>query len=171
MGIAVHGQAKVFAQGTSGTLPTFTMINANTIVSGYGAVRPALTTASLRQVFANGDDAMGASGRITGIHDFGEHLVCTFTLRPEGSTAAAAALSARLPELGSTFLISGMPVVIMGGFTDAFNTGTTVESTTPRWHYRGGGELSVSTGADGFGMITIELRRYPHIPGGAPIIQ
>jgi hypothetical protein len=90
-------------------------------------------------------------------------LRATFNYIPRGSTKAAAALSAALPEIGA-FTITGLPIVQVRKFTDAFNTNV----VTNPWFYFGGGSLrGDEDGKNWTGTIT--LMRFWSITSGTPI--
>ena len=69
---------------------------------------------------------------------------------------ANALLSAALPDVNGTCVISGAPAIEVGGYTDAINA-----LTGNRWIYAGGG--SIKTTATGKATGTITLKRYTNI--------
>jgi len=92
---------------------------AGAVISGY--VQPNLQ--SLRLV-DNGDvDVIKDQGGEIGSYIFsGQWLECTINFIPEGTTIANAKISAQAPTHGAGMLITGMPIIAMGPFTDAWNT-------------------------------------------------
>jgi hypothetical protein len=99
-------------------------------LSGY--VQPNLQ--SLRLV-DNGDvDVIKDQAGEIGSYIFsGQYLECSINFIPEGTTLANAKKSATGPVLGSGMKISGMPVIAMGAFTDAWNTDS--GNTQPWVHF------------------------------------
>lgn len=89
-------------------------------------------------------------------------LKCTFNFVPRASTKALALVSASIPVIGA-YLISGLPVVQVRQFADAFNTA----GTNP-WFYFGG--ASLTGGEDGKEWRgTITLMRFIGITSGTAI--
>lgn len=98
------------------------------------------------------------TGEITGVIGSGDYLTCTFDYVFEGTTLANAKASAQIPQLMSTVAITGLPIIAMGPFTDAFNTDA---GNTQRWIYEGGASGDYKDSAAGTGSIT--LSRYAGI--------
>jgi hypothetical protein len=108
--------------GLSGV--TISLLSAPGVAEIAGYIQPNLQ--SLRLV-DNGDADVikNQAGEISGYIFSGQHLECTINFIPEGTTIANAKSSAQAPTHGAGMLITGMPVVAIGAFTDAWNTNAT----------------------------------------------
>jgi len=109
------------------------------------------------------------TGEYVGIILHGEMLECTFDCIPEGSvldvnfaTTGSPSISARLPVVGGQVQITGLPIIPIGSFTDAFNTNAT---NVQRWVYEGGGSIKGDSGSHW--TMTLPLKRYPSIAAAA----
>jgi hypothetical protein len=107
--------------------------SAGTTISGY--VSPNIQ--SLRLV-DNGDaDVIKDQAGEIGSYIFsGQYLECTVNFIPEGTTIANAKKSAAIPTMGSGMLVTGMPIIQVGAFTDAWNTNS--GNTQPWIHFPSG---------------------------------
>lgn len=133
-------------------------------ITGY--VAPNLQGARIAHT-AEIDPTKGQSGKTTGIMLNDEILECEFEYLPEGaSTLAAAVKSASIPRAGAFLQISGLEVVQIGPFTDAYNTNGV---NTQPWIYVGGGVINATN--DGKWTVTLPCRRYPLIPSNAVITE
>src|SRR6267154_2861910 len=135
--------------GLSGGAIAFTAPSGSS-VSGY--ISPNLQ--SLRITHQGKlDEIKGQDGEYNSFITSAEKVECEFTYIPEGTTIANAKLSAQFPPLGSSGVISGLPVIFCGSFSDVFNTGV--------WYYQGGGSDSGPHDSNWTGTFT--LHRYPGI--------
>lgn len=133
-----------------------------TAISGY--VSPTLNGASLTHSF-DADETRSQGGDVDSlIVGMGEKIECEFDFIARGSTVANAKISASLPPPGSRVGIASAPVVRVGSFTDAYNTGG---SNTQPWIYMGGGSLTESAGGKLTGKV--KLARYVGITSATPI--
>jgi len=98
------------------------------------------------------DEIKGQDGEFNSFITSGEKVECEFTFIPEGTTIANAKLAAQFPPLGSSGVISGLPVIICGSLSDVFGG---------VWYYQGGGSDSGPHDANWTGTFT--LHRYPGI--------
>ena len=117
--------------------------------------------------FADHRELVGASGEVTSTRTTRSGLECTLQIRPEGTTAANARLSGSIPSVGNTAAISGMAVIKMGTFLDAWNVSYNATPTahvayttdgTTLWHV-----VSVSPmtgGPQDPQMYSVTMRRY-----------
>ncbi len=128
-----------------------------------GYVSPNLQTLRLQHA-AESDKIKGQAGNTTGLILQDDMLECTFEVIPEGTTVANAKTSAGLPAAGTTFTITGLPIIAAGGFADALNTGG---GNTQPWIYEGGGQIHGDKA--GKWTATLPLKRYPGITSGTAI--
>jgi hypothetical protein len=165
--IVTHiGPAHVF--GIPATFVAYNATPAGDAVSGY--VMPNITDADIKHV-ASKEMTHAKTGGISGLTVSAEYLECTFSLIPEAvfttdsaTTLAKAITSGHIFAAGTTFAITGMPVFIIGPFSDAFNTGG-AGILANRWIYTdGGSSKQTSTGKT---IFTITLQRFPDITGTA----
>lgn len=142
-----QGKGQIF--GLAGGTIVFTN-PAGAAITGY--ITPDLQT--LRVAHGSKvDEIKGQDGEYNAFIVSGERFECEFTYIPQGSTVANAKLSAQLPPIGSSGVISGLPVIIMGSIADVFNTGV--------WYYQGGGSTNQQNDQHWTGSFT--LVRYPGI--------
>lgn len=163
MGYATQGAAPLFGAGA----PLFVLKtpgNGNTDVTGY--VMPTVTGYNITHN-VGATETKDESGDIDAVTFHGEYIECAFTLLPTAGTSANALLSARIPAPGTTMTVSGAPVMPVGSFEDALNTGTGSLPATARWIYAGGG--SIQRSSDGHATLNLTFRRYPQIVGGTAI--
>lgn len=105
-----------------------------------------------------------AGGAITGlIFNTDDVIECTFDFIPEAgasiNTKAAAAITGGVPIRSSYVLISGLPVIYIGAFSDALNA-SSASSGSP-WIYLGGASWAASN--EGIWTMTLPLKRYLNI--------
>lgn len=142
-------QGKGHVYGLAGGTIVFTAPSGSAI-SGY--ITPNLQ--SLRFTHQGAvDEIKGQDGEYNSFLTKAEKVECEFSYIPEGSTIANAKASAQLPPLGSSAVLSGLPVIACGSFSDVFNTGV--------WYYQGGGSDTGPHDANWTGTFT--LHRYPGI--------
>lgn len=110
----------------------------------------------------------GQNGKTTTAYYSDEQIELTFDVIPEGTTPGSAIVEAKksagLPAVGSAFTITGLPIIVIGAFTDGLNTNGT--STQP-WIYEGGGTISGE--ADEKWTLSLPLKRYEGITSGTAI--
>jgi len=97
------------------------------------------------------------------MESYDDRLTLTVNFIPANTTSVAnALLSAQLPNVNGTCVITGAPVIRAGKFTDSINA-PGAGSPTPggRWIYAGGG--SIKTTATGKATGTLTLKRYTNI--------
>lgn len=126
----------------------------NAVVSGY--VSPLMEGQDLTH---NADSEMirNSDGEVVGLISYNDNLELTISFIPAASdTVANAKLAASLPDAGGTVVITGAPVVEIGGYADALNA-----ATGNRWMYKGGGTLK--TTATGVARMTLPLVRFAGI--------
>ena len=106
---------------------------------------------------ADTDEVRNSEGEVVGHIGYNNRLTLTVNFIPANTTSVAnALLSAALPDVNGTCVISGAPVIEVGGYVDAINA-----VTGNRWIYAGGG--SIKTTQTGKATGTITLKRYPGI--------
>jgi len=115
--------------GLSGV--TISLLSSAGVAEIAGYIQPNLQ--SLRLV-DNGDaDVIKDQAGELGSYIFsGQYLECTINFIPEGTTIANAKKSAQAPTHGAGMLMTGMPIIAMGAFTDAWNTNS---GNTQPWIY------------------------------------
>ena len=164
MGHATQGSAPRFGTSAAAATPiTFTIYNQANTSLGAGFVMPSVNGWNLTHP-AETARTKDSNGDITAVTGHGEMLECQFDLLPIGSSLPNMRLSMTLPPLMSTVAIAGADIFAAGPFADAINTDG---SSTQRWIYEGGG--NVSTTNEGHARLSLTLRRYPGITGGAAI--
>jgi hypothetical protein len=164
MGHATQGSAPRFGTSSVAATPiTFTIYDQAGTTLGSGFVMPSVNGWNLThnvEVARTKD----SNGDITATTGHGEMLECQFDLLPIGSTLADMRKSLTLPPVMATVAITGADIFPAGSFVDAINTNG---SSTQRWIYEGGGSVSASN--EGHARLSVTLRRYPGITGGAAI--
>lgn len=112
------------------------------------------------------EEVRNGNGEVVGHITYNNRLTLTVNFVPVGNNATeATALLERLkgcslPQGNGTVAITGAPVINVGGYADAINTGS-----GGRWIYAGGG--SIKTTQTGKATGTITLKRFPAISAGA----
>jgi hypothetical protein len=145
--------------------PTFTMYDATGSDVTTGWVNPEMDEASITVGFT-AKEQMDTSGEISQIRFHGEYLEATFTLRPTSTNSAQTMKSARLPGAGYSFAISGMKIIQMGSFADAFNTNG---SSTQPWFAQPGASLRGPS--QEAATVTVTCRRYAAITSRTPLTE
>ncbi len=141
-----QGKGQVFALGAT---IVFTKPDGSSL-TGY--VTPNMQ--SLRVTHGSKvDEIKGQDAEYNAFILSGEKFECEFSFIPQGSTLANAKLSAQMPPIGSSGVISGLPVVICGSSSDVFNGGV--------WYYQGGGSDNGVNDSNWTG--TLPLVKYPGI--------
>jgi hypothetical protein len=109
---------------------------------------------------ADTEEVRNSSGEVVGHIGYNDRLTLTVNFIPANATSVAnAKLAAALPEVNGTCVITGAPVIDIGGYADAINApGTPGTGPGGRWIYAGGG--SIKTTATGKATGTITLKRY-----------
>ena len=105
---------------------------------------------------ADTEEVRNSAGEVVGHIGYNNRLTLTVNFIPSGTSTANALLSASLPDVNGTCIISGAPVIEIGGYADAINA-----LTGNRWIYAGGG--SIKTTQTGKATATITLKRYTNI--------
>ena len=123
------------------------------VISGY--VSPDMESYDISHE-ADTDEVRNSSGEVVGHIGYNNRLTLTVNFIPAGATVAIAKLTAALPDVNGTCIISGAPVIEVGGYADAINA-----LTGNRWIYAGGG--SIKTTQTGKATGTITLKRYTNI--------
>lgn len=145
-----------------GSPATLTIYDAagNLVVTGY--VSPDMESYDITHE-SDTEEVRNSSGEVVGHIGYNNRLTLTVNFIPANTTSVAnALLSAALPDVNGTCVITGAPVIEVGGYTDAINA-PGAGSPTPggRWIYAGGG--SIKTTATGKATGTITLKRYTNI--------
>ena len=98
-------------------------------------------------------------GEVVGHIGYNNRITLTVNFIPSGTSVANALLAASLPDVNGTCVISGAPVIEVGGYVDALNApGSPGTGPGGRWIYAGGG--SIKTTQTGKATGTITLKRY-----------
>lgn len=140
---------------------TFYTDGSTAIVSGY--VVPVVESYSIAP-FAEFRELTGASGEVTSTRTTRKGLECTLQFRPEGSTEANATKSATVPAIGNTAAISGMKVIQVGEFADAYNV---AQGANTMWHVTAVSPLT--GGAQDPQMYSVTMRRYLGLSGNTVV--
>jgi hypothetical protein len=109
---------------------------------------------------ADTEEVRNSNGEVVGHIGYNNRLTLTVNFIPANTTSVAnALLSAALPNVNGTCVITGAPIIEVGGYSDAINApGTPGSGPGGRWIYAGGG--SIKTTATGKATGTITLKRY-----------
>lgn len=141
---------------------------ASAIISAY--VQPVVESYSIAP-FADHRELTGASGEVTSTRTTRKGLECTLQLRPEGTAYGSGSdvkVSATMPAIGNTAAISGMPVIKMGDFSDAWNcTQGGSNESGKLWHV-----VSISPmtgGPQDPQMYSVTMRRYLGLSGNTVV--
>ena len=105
---------------------------------------------------ADTEEVRDSSGEVVGHIGYNNRITLTVNFIPSGTSTANALLSASLPNVNGTAIITGAPVIVMGGVVNAINA-----DTSNRWIYAGGG--SIKTTQSGKSTGTITLKKYTNI--------
>jgi len=109
-------------------------------------------------------EVLAQTGEFEGVHSHGEALTCEFNAIPAGANVATAKISVNLGGVLQGYNAANFPIVAMGSFVDAFNTGG--NSTQP-WLYQGDAKLSLTNTEKA--MLTFTMKRYPNITSATVI--
>jgi hypothetical protein len=123
------------------------------VVTGY--VSPDIESYDITHE-ADTEEVRNSSGEVVGHIGYNNRLTLTVNFIPSGASAANALLAASLPDVNGTCVITGAPVIEIGGYVDAINA-----ATGNRWIYAGGG--SIKTTQTGKATGTITLKRYTNL--------
>jgi len=123
------------------------------IVTGY--VSPDIESYDITHE-ADTEEVRNSSGEVVGHIGYNNRLTLTVNFIPSGASTANALLAASLPDVNGTCVITGAPVIEIGGYADAINA-----ATGNRWIYAGGG--SIKTTQTGKATGTITLKRYTNL--------
>lgn len=146
-------QGSKYIFGSPATLALYDAAGA-LVVTGY--VSPDMESYDITHE-ADTEEVRNSSGEVVGHIGYNDRLTLTVNFVPANTTSVAnAKLSAALPEVNGTCVITGAPVIKIGGYVDAINA-----ATGNRWIYAGGG--SIKTTATGKATGTITLKRYTNI--------
>lgn len=147
--------------GVPATLSLFAADSTTIIVTGW--ITPNLQGSGLAHSF-DADEIGNQAGNVESlIGGMKEKLECEFDFIPRGSTIAIAKLSASLPPPLGKCMITGAPIIVVGSWTDAYNTDGT---NTQPWIYMGG-SLAESAGGKMTGKI--KLNRFIGITSAVPV--
>ena len=149
-------QGSKYIFGSPATLALYDAAGA-LVVTGY--VSPDMESYDITHE-ADTEEVRNSSGEVVGHIGYNNRLTLTVNFIPANTTSVDnAKLSAALPDVNGTCVISGAPVIEVGGYTDALNA-PGAGSPTPggRCTYAGGG--SIKTTATGKASGTITLKRY-----------
>ena len=123
------------------------------VVTGY--VSPDIESYDITHE-ADTEEVRNSAGEVVGHIGYNNRLTLTVNFIPSGASTANALLAASLPDVNGTCVITGAPVIEIGGYTDAINA-----ATGNRWIYAGGG--SIKTTQTGKATGTITLKRYANL--------
>lgn len=130
-------------------------------ISGY--VQPVVESYSIAP-FGEHRELTGASGEVTSTRTTRTGLECTLTFRPEGSTEANAIKAAAVPAIGNTAAISGMKVIQVGLFADAWNV---AQGANTMWHVTAVSPLT--GGPQDPQTYSVTMRRYTGLSGNTVV--
>lgn len=145
-------QGTKYVFGSPATLALYDAAG-NLVVTGY--VSPDMESYDITHE-ADTEEVRNSSGEVVGHIGYNNRLTLTLNFIPSGTSAANALLAASLPDVNGTCVITGAPVIEIGGYADAINA-----ATGNRWIYAGGG--SIKTTQTGKATGTITLKRYTNI--------
>lgn len=145
-------QGTKYVFGSPATLALYDAAGA-LVVTGY--VSPDIESYDITHE-ADTEEVRNSSGEVVGHIGYNNRLTLTVNFIPSGTSVANALLAAALPDVNGTCVISGAPVIEVGGYVDAINA-----ATGNRWIYAGGG--SIKTTQTGKATATITLKRYTNI--------
>lgn len=123
------------------------------VVTGY--VSPDIESYDITHE-ADTEEVRNSAGEVVGHIGYNNRLTLTVNFIPSGASTANALLAASLPDVNGTCVITGAPVIEIGGYVDAINA-----ATGNRWIYAGGG--SIKTTQTGKATGTITLKRYTNL--------
>ena len=140
--------------------PTIVFYSSNTSVMIASYIQPIVEGYSISVGALSRREITGADGEVDAIRVTGHFLECSLTCRPEGVDVANSLISATLPQIGYTAAISGMKVIQMGGFADAWNV---AQGANAMWHVvdvspQSGGPQDPAT-------FSVTMRRYAGLTG------
>jgi hypothetical protein len=149
-------QGSKYIFGSPATMELYDALGA-LVVTGY--VSPDMESYDISHE-ADTDEVRNSSGEVVGHIGYNNRLTLTINFIPANATSVAnAKLSAALPDVNGTCVISGAPVIEVGSYLDALNApGTPGAGPGGRWIYAGGG--SIKTTSTGKATGTITLKRY-----------
>lgn len=145
-------QGSKYVFGSPATLALYDAAGA-LVVTGY--VSPDIESYDITHE-ADTEEVRNSAGEVVGHIGYNNRLTLTVNFIPSGASTANALLSASLPDVNGTCVITGAPVIEIGGYTDAINA-----ATGNRWIYAGGG--SIKTTQTGKATATITLKRYTNL--------
>jgi hypothetical protein len=126
------------------------------VVTGY--VSPDIESYDITHE-ADTEEVRNSAGEVVGHIGYNNRLTLTVNFIPSGTSVANALLAASLPDVNGTCVITGAPVMELGGYLDALNApGSPASGPGGRWIYAGGG--SIKTTQTGKATGTITLKRY-----------
>jgi hypothetical protein len=149
-------QGSKYIFGSPATLALYDAAGA-LVVTGY--VSPDMESYDITHE-ADTEEVRNSNGEVVGHIGYNNRLTLTVNFIPANTTSVAnALLSAALPDVNGTCVITGAPVIEVGGYVDALNApGSPGSGPGGRWIYAGGG--SIKTTATGKATGTITLKRY-----------
>lgn len=145
-------QGSKYVFGSPATMALYDAAGA-LVVTGY--VAPDVESYDITHE-ADTEEVRNSSGEVVGHIGYNNRLTLTLNFIPSGASAANALLAASLPDVNGTCVITGAPVIEIGGYADAINA-----ATGNRWIYAGGG--SIKTTQTGKATGTITLKRYTNL--------
>lgn len=144
--------------------PSITFYSSNTTVMIAGYVQPTAESLAIGPI-AEQRELVGADGEVNSVRTTRFGLECTITFRPEGTTFDNAQLSAAMPAVGYTAAISGMHVIQIGSFADAWNV--TQNSSNSMWHVTSVSQLS--GGSQDPATYSVTMRRWAGVLGNTVV--
>ena len=147
-----NSQGLAYQFGSPATVTMFQTNNSTAVFTGLTSIESYDITHE-----ADTEEVRNSSGEVVGHIGYNNRLTLTVNFIPANTTSVAnAKLAASLPDVNGTCIITGAPVIEIGGYPDALNA-----ATGNRWIYAGGG--SIKTTATGKATGTITLKRYTNI--------
>lgn len=148
-----NSQGSKYIFGSPATLALYDAAGA-LVVTGY--VSPDIESYDITHD-ADTEEVRNSAGEVVGHIAYNNRLTLTVNFIPaNASSVANALLAASLPNANGTCIISGAPVIYMGGYADAINA-----ATGNRWIYGGGGSLKTTQTGKVTGTIT--LKRFTNL--------
>jgi hypothetical protein len=143
--------------------PTIVFYSDGTTAHISGYINPVVESYSIAP-FGDHRELTGASGEVTSVRTTKTGLECTLQIRPEGTTEANATKAAAVPAIGYTAAISGMKVIQVGLFADAYNV---AQGANTMWHVTSVSPLT--GGPQDPQMYSVTMRRYTGLSGNTVV--
>lgn len=159
MAATQQGVVQIYNGESVGTF-IFYSDNTTVMIANYNTYNPSQESYSIGPGALSRREITGEDGEVEAVRVTGKFIECTVQLRPQAAAVANALISATLPEIGYTCEVSGMKVIQVGGFADAWNV---AQGANNMWHVVDASPLS--GGAQDPAMWSVTMRRYAGITG------